>query len=123
MDLAALLADIVQVLDAPEIHEVLRSGEAQLHHRNQAHATGERLRAFGQQAKRFIQRLGRGIIERLGNHAFLPAPITRHNFSGVSGMSRCFTPKGESASTTEFTTAGDAPIVPASPTPLTPSGF
>ena len=38
-------------------------------------------------------------------------------------MSRCRTPKGDSASTTEFTTAGDAPMVPASPTPFTPNGF
>ena len=38
-------------------------------------------------------------------------------------MSMCFTPSGESASTTEFTTAGEQPMVPASPTPFTPSGF
>src|SRR6266481_6009935 len=38
-------------------------------------------------------------------------------------MSMCFTPNGASASTTEFTTAGEQPIVPASPTPFTPSGF
>ena len=35
----------------------------------------------------------------------------------------CRTPSGESASTTEFTTAGEQPIVPASPTPFTPSGL
>ncbi len=43
--------------------------------------------------------------------------------SGVNGMSMCRTPKGDRASTTELTTAGDAPMVPASPTPFTPSGF
>ena len=35
----------------------------------------------------------------------------------------CFTPRWLSASTTEFTTAGEQPMVPASPTPFTPSGF
>ena len=53
----------------------------------------------------------------------LPADISFQSFSGVSGMSRCRTPSGDSASTTEFTTAGEQPMVPASPTPFTPSGF
>src|ERR1022692_4059157 len=35
----------------------------------------------------------------------------------------CRTPKWLSASTTELTMAGDAPMVPASPTPFTHSGF
>ena len=38
-------------------------------------------------------------------------------------MSRCFTPKGDRASIIAPTIAGVAPIVPASPTPLTPRGF
>ncbi len=38
-------------------------------------------------------------------------------------MSMCRTPSGDSASTTELTTAGEQPMVPASPTPFTPSGF
>src|SRR5207245_4858171 len=46
-----------------------------------------------------------------------------HIFSGVIGMSMWRTPSGERASTTELTTAGEQPIVPASPTPFTPSGF
>src|ERR1051325_546939 len=44
-------------------------------------------------------------------------------FSGLIGISRCVTPYGDNASTTAFTIAGVAPIVPASPTPFTPSGF
>src|SRR2546429_7054040 len=51
-----------------------------------------------------------------------PPAISFQIFSGVSGMSMCRTPSGESASTTELTTAGEHPIVPASPTPFTPSG-
>ena len=38
-------------------------------------------------------------------------------------MSMCRTPRWLNASTTEFTTAGEQPMVPASPTPFTPSGF
>ncbi len=53
----------------------------------------------------------------------LPALISFQSFSGVIGISICFTPSGDSASTTEFTTAGEQPMVPASPTPFTPSGL
>ena len=49
--------------------------------------------------------------------------IARQTFSGVSGVSRCSTPKGRSASITALTTAGVEPMVAASPIPLTPSGF
>jgi hypothetical protein len=43
--------------------------------------------------------------------------------SGVQGMRTSFTPNGRSASTTALTTAGVDAIVPASPTPLTPSSL
>ena len=43
--------------------------------------------------------------------------------SGVAGMSMWRTPRWDEASTTAFCTAGVAPIVPASPMPLTPSGL
>src|SRR6266436_6200715 len=43
--------------------------------------------------------------------------------SGRAGISRCFTPYGDSASTMAFTIAGVAPMVPASPTPFTPRGL
>src|SRR5581483_9526783 len=49
--------------------------------------------------------------------------IARHTRSGRSGMSMCRTPKGRSASTTAFTTAGVEPIVAASPMPFAPSGL
>src|SRR5665213_64219 len=123
VELRALLADVTQVLDAAQVHQVLRACQAELHHRDQAHAAGQWLSAFGQQAQRFVERLGSGVFELLGNHAFLAADMSFQSFSGVSGISRCFTPNGDRASTTEFTTAGDAPIVPASPTPFTPKGF
>src|SRR5438552_8864573 len=93
--------------------------QAELHHRDQAHPARKRFCAFSEQAQRFVQRLGSREFKLLVNHAVLPAwlpyVISFQSFSGVSGMSRLRTPKGESASTTEFTTAGDAPMVPASP--------
>ena len=49
--------------------------------------------------------------------------ISLQIFSGRNGMSICRTPKGLSASTTALTMHGVDPIVPASPTPLTPIGF
>ena len=52
-----------------------------------------------------------------------PSPCTAsHTRIGVSGMSMIpVTPSGRSASSTALVTAGVAAIVPASPTPLTPS--
>jgi uncharacterized protein with HEPN domain len=44
-----------------------------------------------------------------------------HIFSGVAGMSICAAPG--TASAIAFMMAASAPVVPASPTPLTPSGF
>src|SRR5438128_9403676 len=44
-------------------------------------------------------------------------------FSGVSGMSMVLIPSGARASRTALTMAGGAPIQPASPTPLAPSGL
>ena len=49
--------------------------------------------------------------------------IARQTRSGVAGFSISVTPSGARASTTAFTTAGGAAIVPASPMPFTPIGF
>ncbi len=49
--------------------------------------------------------------------------MTRHSFSGRSIMSMCLTPNGLSASTAAETMHGVDPSVPASPTPLAPSGL
>src|SRR5262249_54968583 len=67
-------------------------------------------------------------------HSPLPASCARaslacaslmaaHTRCGVVGMSICRTPRWASASMTAFCPAGVAPIVPASPMPLAPSGF
>jgi hypothetical protein len=51
------------------------------------------------------------------------SPIRRHICSGVSGISRSATPRPASASRAALTTAAGAPIEPASPQPLAPSGL
>ena len=121
---AVALRDPAESRHARQIDDFARRGQPQLHQRNQAHAAGEDLpvAAFDQR-QRFLQRRGRGVFEFLRDHARPPCWISFQIFCGVSGMSMCRTPNGESASTTEFTTAGEHPIVPASPTPFTPSGF
>ena len=69
---------------------------------------------------------GRGplVVERGGNHLLPPADaawIAFQTFSGDAGMGIDRTPRPERASTMALMTAGAAPIVPASPIPLTPS--
>ena len=49
--------------------------------------------------------------------------IACHSRSGVTGMSICSMPSGASASTIALTSAGGAPIAPASPAPFRPSGL
>src|SRR5205814_6777371 len=72
-----------------------------------------------------LDRRRRLIRERMRDHRrpSLAARIARQIFSDPKGMSRCLTPSGESASMTALTAAGVEPMVPASPIPLTPSGF
>src|SRR5207245_2183259 len=48
-------------------------------------------------------------------------PSAAQSRAGVSGMSRCVTPRGASASTAAFTTAGGMAMHPASPTPTSRS--
>src|SRR3977135_201477 len=56
-------------------------------------------------------------------HPALAPWITRHNRSGVAGISTWRTLGWETASPSELATAGIAPTQPASPAPLTPSGL
>ena len=51
------------------------------------------------------------------------ARMVAHTRSGVAGMAMSVIPSGDRASTMALTTVGVDPIVPASPMPLTPSGF
>ena len=52
-----------------------------------------------------------------------PWEMARQTRSGVHGICTSLMPHGRSASTIALTTAGVEAMVPASPTPLTPSGL
>src|SRR6185436_6878307 len=52
---------------------------------------------------------------------FLADWIACHTLLGVSGMSRCCTPRGFSASSTAPVTLGSDAVQPDSPTPFAPS--
>src|SRR6266567_1475044 len=91
--------------------------------------TGDKLAAVGvvlQQADRVGERGCANIVEGCGNHRSAPARafwIADQIRGGVIGMSRCFIPNGESASSTACTMHGGAAIEPLSPIPLTPIGL
>src|SRR5579862_4586142 len=53
----------------------------------------------------------------------LTSCIAFQSLGGVKGMSICVMPSASRASITALATAAGAPFVPASPTPLTPSGL
>src|SRR5690606_16987235 len=89
---------------------------------------GEGLRLVaraGQRRHRLVHGGGFHVVERRRNHAAasLACCSACHTRSGVQGIGTSWTPYGRSASTTALTTAGVDAIVPASPTPLTPSGL
>ena len=82
------------------------------------------------EADRLFGRLGPDVVERGGDHWRAPPFAGRwpwmaaHTFCGHGRhRRRRVTPSADSASTMALMTAGAAPIVPASPMPLTPSGF
>src|SRR2546427_10272854 len=125
-DLSIFLIHIGELRNPADVDQELRRCEAQLHHGNQAVAARNNLGAAAVLLKEvdgFAQRCCNRVLEIMRNHdAFLPFRIFQ-TFSERTGISIFVTPNGANASTTAFTTAGVEPIVPASPTPLTPSGF
>src|ERR1700754_528037 len=126
-NLIAFFADVTERFDSRDVDKQLRLRETQFHRRNQTMTTGKYLRAVRigrDQRHSLVQSRRHLIVKRCGDHALPPfSLIIRQTVSGFTGMSRCFTPNGASASTIAPTIAGVAPIVPASPTPLTPNGF
>src|SRR5712691_9348477 len=74
-----------------------------------------------------VDGLGPRAVERRRDHAAPPFPraswIARQTRSGDAGLPMSVTPRWLTASITALNTAGGAAIVPASPIPLTPSGF
>src|SRR5277367_5316306 len=131
-DRVAGIGDAAQGGDCREINKIGRLGKTQLQGRDQSHPTGDELCLLvgAEKIRDFVE--ARGLV--IGEFVHLGSPysaasgwrccwITRHSFSGVAGMSKCRTPSGFSASTRALVIAAGAPIAPASPQPLTPSGL
>src|SRR5215472_9715433 len=123
------VADTDEVVHPADIHEQRGVGESQPQQRQQALAASDDLRvltATCQGRHRVANRRGPDVVELCRDHAAPPAllladEIARHTRSGVQGIAISDTPNDRSASMMALTTAGVDAIVPASPTPLTPS--
>ena len=134
-DVVAGVADVRQVGESADVDEHARLGEAQLHHRQQAVPAGEELglvAVLADEADGLLGRSGADVVECCGDHWGPPlglllvdwaAWMAVHTVCGLAGIGTSWTPRPDNASTMAFMTAGAAPIVPASPTPFTPSGF
>src|ERR1019366_7106960 len=75
---------------------------------------------------RAVVALSTRLINAFGLHHAAPARASlraRQTLRADAGISKCVTPAGRSASSTAFIAAGNAPVVPASPAPLTPNGL
>ena len=122
-DLRPGISHVREILQAADVDQTLGARDAELERRNERVAAGEEFRiAVAEQLERVVDALGEVVVERRGDHC-LASSIARQTLSGVVGIPMSVTPRCESASTTAFTTAGAAAIVPVSPTPLTPSGL
>ena len=128
-----------QLVEATEVDQQLRVGEAEPQQRHQALPPGDHLgvvAGIGERPHRLVWRLWLDVVERRRDHRASPplvaaepllppraAWMARHTRWAVQGIVMSRTPIGRSASTMLLTTAGVDAIVPASPMPLTPSGF
>ena len=126
---AALELDAGQALDLPQIDQVLRAGQAQLHGRDQRVAAGKQLRLFllAQQVRRLPHGRGTMVSECIHgccSYAALRLLLTFcsacHTACAVAGMANSSLPI---ASVMALMTAAGAAMAPASPQPLMPSGF
>src|SRR5207244_6811177 len=81
------------------------------------------LAGVGQRGDRLVHCGRSKVVHRRRDHDRPPVWTACHTRSGVQGIWMSFTPYGRSASTIALTTAGVAAMVPASPTPLAPSGW
>src|SRR5262249_10107133 len=98
--------------------------------RDQCHPAGDELRVFvaREELRSIIEARRLLVIEFIHRCSPYSAAsccwwMARQIFSGVAGISRWRTPWPFSASTMALEIAAGAPIAPASPQPLTPSGL
>ena len=74
-EVVAGVAHVREVVEPADVDEHARHREPQLHQRQQRHAAGEQLRlvaVLGEQRDRGVGRVGAGVVERGGDHAFVP---------------------------------------------------
>src|SRR5690606_8737823 len=111
-DVAALVADVGEVGEPPDVDEQGRPCEAELHEREERVPSGEQLRILGlaEQPDRVVDR-GRDLVVEGARDHCAPPRMAFQTRSGVAGMSMSFTPNGLSASTTAFMTAAMDAIV------------
>src|SRR4029453_16730877 len=122
---AAVLFDPREPGDFPQIDDVSRSRQAELHRRQQAVPAGQELGVvlvLAQQIERFLDRAGGVVVELGWIHARSPYFFARAAWmvvqtrSAVSGIvSMWSTPRPPRASTTALTTAGGAARRPGGP--------
>src|SRR5262249_27725437 len=128
----ASVGDAAQLNKPADVDEQVGVGEPEPQERQQALPAGDDLGVFaagGQRPDGLVHRARLDVIELGRDHAAPPLPlavpcaasIVRQTCCGVHGIVTSLIPSGRSASTIAFTTAGVEAIVPASPTPLTPS--
>src|SRR5437868_6575908 len=69
-----------------------------------------------------VANTGGGVTSSCSSLPSRAACTSAQTFSGLRGISMVLIPSGASASNTALTTAGGAPMQPASPTPFAPNG-
>src|SRR5580658_1325179 len=132
-DGVAVTLDALELGDLGEVDEIGRPRQALLQGRNQRHAAGQQFRfvvgadhlgGVGDALRLVVLKVMHGwSLPYSAALGMLCAAIARHTRSDVAGISRSLMPSGASAFTTAFITAAGAPMAPASPQPLTPSGL
>src|SRR5690606_17108987 len=93
--------------------------------RDQALPARQHLRIVVQGGNGLVDRPRADVVELSRDHWSPPLALRSASQTrcGEHGIGTSLTPYGRSASTTALTTAGVDAMVPASPTPLTPSGL
>src|SRR4051812_9366234 len=125
LDGVASGSDPGQSRDPRNVDQHSGFAQTQLHQRHETVSAGNELGISVRGAElgdRIVHRRRARVFKRGGDHD-RPPWMMRQSFSGRSIMSMCFTPNSPSASTAALTMHGVEPSVPASPTPLAPSGL
>ena len=100
-ELRAGVADVGEIGEPPDVDELRRPRDPELHRRQRASArprAPSRRHRVAEQLDRMLDRLGDLVVERCRDHDFASS-IARQTRSGVAGIWMSVTPRCESAST------------------------